>query len=77
MLAMRKGIDGKKVTSMMFRRDAVRMVISSVLTRPQVSSDLDVGLSTLNKWVQRHQHDDFTNASTSRRDSVRGSSAIG
>ena len=29
------------------------------ITRPQVSSDLGVGLSTLNKWVQQHQHDDL------------------
>lgn len=37
-----------------FRRDTVRIAISSGLTRPQVSSDLGVGLSTLNKWVQKH-----------------------
>ncbi|MFT5742206.1 MAG: transposase [Paracoccaceae bacterium] len=42
-----------------FRRDAVHIAISSGLTRPQVSSDLGVGLSTLNKWVQKHQHDDL------------------
>ncbi|TKZ17461.1 transposase [Shimia litoralis] len=42
-----------------FRRDAVRIAISSGLTRPQVSSDLGVGLPTLNKWVQNHQHDDL------------------
>ncbi len=42
-----------------FRRDAVRIAINSGLTRPQVSSDLGVGLSTLNKWVQKHQHDDL------------------
>jgi transposase len=42
-----------------FRRDAVRIAISSGLTRPRVSSDLGVGLSTLNKWVQKHQHDDL------------------
>ncbi len=42
-----------------FRRDAVRIAISSGLTRPQISSDLGVGLLTLNKWVQRHQHDDL------------------
>jgi transposase len=35
-----------------FRRDAVRIAISNGLTRPQVSSDLGVGLWTLNKWVQ-------------------------
>ena len=42
-----------------FRRDAVRIATSSGLTRPQVSSDWGVGLSTLNKWVQKHQHDDL------------------
>ena len=41
-----------------FRRDAVRIATTSGLTRPQVSSDLGVGLSTLNKWVQKHQYDD-------------------
>ena len=42
-----------------FRRDAVPIATTSGLTRPQVSSDLGVGLSTLNKWVQKHQHDDL------------------
>ncbi|MCF6315899.1 MAG: transposase, partial [Marinosulfonomonas sp.] len=42
-----------------FRRDAVRITTTSGLTRPQAASDLGVGLSTLNKWVQRHQHDDL------------------
>jgi transposase len=42
-----------------FRRDAVRIAVTSGLTRPQLSSDLGVGLSTLNKWVQKHQHDDL------------------
>ncbi len=42
-----------------FRRDAVRIAITSGLTRPQVSSDLGVGLSTLNKWVQKHQQDEL------------------
>ena len=42
-----------------FRRDAVRIAITSGLTRPQAASDLGVGLSTLNKWVQKHQHDDL------------------
>ena len=42
-----------------FRRDAVRIAINSGLTRPKVTSDLGVGLSTLNKWVQKHQHDDL------------------
>jgi transposase len=42
-----------------FRRDAVHIAPTSGLTRPQVSSDLDVGLSTLNKWVQKRLHDDL------------------
>jgi transposase len=42
-----------------FRRDAVRMALNSGLTRPQLSSDLGVGVSALNKWVQKHQHDDL------------------
>jgi len=33
-----------------FRRDAVCIATTSGLTRPQVSSALDLGLSTLNKW---------------------------
>jgi len=37
-----------------FRRDAVRIATSSGLTRPKVASDLGVGLSTLNKSVQKH-----------------------
>ena len=42
-----------------FRRDAVRMTTTNGLTQPQLSSDLGVGLSTLKKWVQQHQHDDL------------------
>ena len=42
-----------------FRRDAARIAISSGLTLPQASSDLGVGLWTLNNWVQKHQHDDL------------------
>ena len=42
-----------------FRREAVRIATTSDLTRPQVSSDLGVGLSTLNKWNQKQQHDDL------------------
>ena len=42
-----------------YGRDAVRIAMTSGLARPQLSSDLGVGLSTLNKWVQQHQHDDL------------------
>jgi transposase len=41
-----------------FRRDAVRIATTSGLTRPQLSSDLGVGLSTLNKWIQQHLFSD-------------------
>ena len=40
-------------------RDIHTLATTSGLTRPQLSSDLGVGLSTLNKWVQQHQHDDL------------------
>ena len=42
-----------------FRRDAVCIAITSSLTRPQLSSDLGVGLSTLIKWAEQHQNDDL------------------
>ena len=37
-----------------FRHDAVRIALTSGLTRRQVSSDLGVGLSPLNKWIKNH-----------------------
>lgn len=33
-----------------FKRDGVRMALTSGLTRRQVASDLGIGLSTLGKW---------------------------
>ena len=42
-----------------FRHEAVRLALTSGLTRTQVAADLGVGLLTLNKWVQKHQHDDL------------------
>lgn len=35
-----------------FKRDAVRIALTSGLPRCQVASDLGVGLSTLGKWVR-------------------------
>ncbi|SPJ26441.1 hypothetical protein PAA8504_04301 [Palleronia abyssalis] len=35
-----------------FKRDAVRIALTSGLTRRQVASDLRIGLSTINKWVK-------------------------
>jgi transposase len=37
-----------------FRRDTVRTATSSGLTRPQIASDLGIGLSALNKWVKKY-----------------------
>ena len=39
-----------------FKRDAVRIALTSGLTRRQVASDLGMGVSTLNKWI-RTAHD--------------------
>lgn len=33
-----------------FRKDAVRIALTSGLTRKQVADDLGIGMSTLNKW---------------------------
>lgn len=38
-----------------FRADAVRIALTSGLTRKQVASDLGIGLSTLTKWVRDHR----------------------
>ena len=35
-----------------FRKDAVRIALTSGLSRRQVADNLGVGLSTLNKWVE-------------------------
>ncbi|HBR62833.1 MAG TPA: hypothetical protein DEA94_10130, partial [Rhodobacteraceae bacterium] len=42
-----------------FRHDAMRIATTGGLPRPLLSSDSGVGLSTLNKWVQQHQHEDL------------------
>jgi len=41
-----------------FRREAVRIALTSGLTRRQVATDLGVGLSTLSKWIQRSRPED-------------------
>jgi transposase len=41
-----------------FRADAVRTALTSGLTRKQVSDDLGVGMSTLNKWITAHRDTD-------------------
>ncbi len=36
-----------------FRSEAVRLALTSGLTRKQIAADLGIGFSTLNKWVQQ------------------------
>ena len=38
-----------------FRQDAVRIALTSGLTRKQVADDLGIGMSTLNKWIAAHR----------------------
>jgi len=38
-----------------FRQDAVRIGLTSGLTRKQVADDLGIGMSTLNKWITAHR----------------------
>ena len=41
-----------------FRQDAVRIGLTSGLTRKQVADDLGIGMSTLNKWITAHRDTD-------------------
>ena len=41
-----------------FCKDAVRMALTSGLSRQHVADDLGVGRSTLNKWVTAHRDTD-------------------
>lgn len=45
-----------------FRKDAVRIALTSGLSRRQIADDLGVGLSTLNKWVNVHRDTDVVSA---------------
>ena len=45
-----------------FRKDAVRIALTSGLSRRQVADDLGVGLSTLNKWVNAHRDTDVVSS---------------
>ena len=42
-----------------FRQDAVRIALTSGLTRKQVADDLGVGMSTLNKWITAYRDTDM------------------
>jgi transposase len=41
-----------------FRHDAVRIALTSGLTRKQVADDLGVGMSTLNRWITAYRGSD-------------------
>ncbi len=45
-----------------FRREAVRIALTSELTRKQIASDLGVGFSTLSKWIQKSRPGDMPSA---------------
>ena len=45
-----------------FRKEAVRIALTSGLTRKQIASDLGVGMSTLNKWITAHRDTDAVSA---------------
>jgi transposase len=45
-----------------FRREAVRIALTSGLTRRQVASDLGIGFSTLNKWLRSRRRDEVLSA---------------
>lgn len=45
-----------------FKRDAVRIALTSGLTRRQVSSDLGVGMSTLGKWINLYRDTDVVSS---------------
>jgi transposase len=45
-----------------FRKDAVRIALTSGLTRRQIADDLGIGMSTLNKWITPHRDTDVVSA---------------
>jgi transposase len=45
-----------------FRKDAVRIALTSGLSRKQIADDLGVGMSTLNKWITAHRDTDLVSS---------------
>ena len=41
------------------RKDAVRIALTSGLSRKQIADDLGIGMSTLNKWMTVHRDTDL------------------
>ena len=56
------------------RNEAVRIALTSGLSRRQVADDLGVGFSTLNKWVSAHRGTDVVSAED--RDLARGNERL-
>ena len=48
-----------KVHNEEFKREVVRIALTSGQPRRQVAADLGVGFSTLAKWIQRSRPDDL------------------
>lgn len=42
-----------------FKKEAVRIALTNGLTRRQVASDLNIGFSTLSKWIQTSNSQDL------------------
>lgn len=42
-----------------FKHEAIRIALTSGVTRKQVASDLGIGFSTLSKWVQTMRRDEI------------------
>lgn len=45
-----------------FKLEAVRIALSSGLSRAQIAGDLGVGKSTLSKWISRYRPSDLSSA---------------
>lgn len=45
-----------------FKQEAVRIALTSGLSRRRVAADLGVGLSTLGKWVSQYRPTDLVSA---------------
>lgn len=45
-----------------FKREAVRIALTSRLSRERVAADLGIGKSTLGKWLAQHRPTDLTSA---------------
>ena len=39
-----------------FRQSTVKMIIDQNLSARQVSQDMDIGYSTLRRWIQNYRH---------------------